>query len=60
MARDVPMSTPYFTTNEKNTYKAQVGSSVILLCQVENLGKCIIIFFIDFANSKFISSTFAS
>ena len=50
MARDVPMSTPYFTTNEKNTYKAQVGSSVILLCQVENLGKCIIIFFIDFVN----------
>jgi len=43
MARDVPMSAPYFTTDEKNTYKAQVGNSVILLCQAENLGESNII-----------------
>ena len=33
MARDVPMSAPYFTT-DGNTYKAQVGNSIQLLCQV--------------------------
>jgi len=43
MARDVPMSaSPYFTT-DGHTYKAQVGNSVILLCQVENLGESNII-----------------
>ena len=30
---------PYFTSNEGKTYKAQVGNSVTLQCQVENLGK---------------------
>ena len=44
MARDVPMSAPYFTT-DGNTYKAQVGNSIQLLCQVENLGKYLIIEF---------------
>lgn len=42
MARDVPMSAPYFTT-DGNTYKAQVGNSIQLLCQVENLGESNII-----------------
>ena len=30
---------PYFTSSEGKTYKAQVGNSVTLQCQVENLGK---------------------
>ena len=34
------MSVPYFTT-EGNTYQAQMGNSVTIVCQVENLGKFI-------------------
>ena len=30
---------PYFTSQEGRAYKAQVGNSAVLECQVENLGK---------------------
>ena len=33
---------PFFTS-QANTYRAQVGNSVTLFCQVENLGKSFII-----------------
>ena len=35
---------PYFTSSEGKTYKAQVGNSVTLQCQVENLGKFVLSF----------------
>ena len=42
LGRDVPMTSagiPYFTSQEGRAYKAQVGNSAVLECQVENLGK---------------------
>ena len=39
LGRDVPAGIPYFTSSEGRAYKAQVGNSVVLECQVENLGK---------------------
>ena len=35
---------PFFTS-QANTYRAQVGNSVTLFCQVENLGKSFIILY---------------
>jgi len=43
LCRDVTtLSMPFFTS-KPNTYRAQVGNSVILICQVENLGDSSII-----------------
>ena len=38
LAQNVEVALPYFTSSG-NTYRAQVGNSVTLICQVDNLGK---------------------
>ena len=38
LCKDVSLSLPFFGS-QPNTYRAQVGNSVTLFCQVENLGK---------------------
>ena len=56
LCRDVTtLSMPFFTS-KPNTYRAQVGNSVILICQVENLGKLKCCFWVEFE----IISNFAS
>lgn len=42
LCKELPLSMPFFTS-QANTYRAQVGNSVTLFCQVENLGKSFII-----------------
>jgi len=37
LCKELPLSMPFFTS-QANTYRAQVGNSVTLFCQVENLG----------------------
>ena len=56
LCRDVTtLSMPFFTS-KPNTYRAQVGNSVILICQVENLGKLKCCFWVELE----IISNFAS